>query len=357
MKIIAIYTHNVGPLNDDSILLKNDWTEETEKQVLFTGVNGCGKSTLLRAIAMLWDATGYWLDHQKTLPRKHEAFTWLTQWAEGIVVVVDGVQPLYEQPLAFVFGTTAWIATVKAQHPNAVFLGETVKALAKSGSYTRTLDLPQGEWLVEWCNHRRKMMLSYDNVDAPNMIYLDAEERRWVKPKRNIAEPLPELLSQRWLSRYIVSEDWKGQLEASLITLKTTQLHRFHEIIRYLNGFLMGKEIVTDIQPNEGRLRVKIAGKRGVYHYLDELSSGEHQVLIIIYVVSRWMQNGSVVLIDEPDLYVHPSLVSPLLTALEQLVVAERNGQLLITSHATDVWQRYEHHGVRVELGSQNASS
>jgi predicted ATPase len=118
----------------------------------------------------------------------------------------------------------------------------------------------------------------------------------------------------------------------------------------------MGKEIITDIHPSEGRLRVKIAGKRGVYHYLDELSSGEHQVLIIIYVVSRWMQKGGMVLIDEPDLYLHPSLISSLLTVLEQLV-AERDGQLLITSHATDVWQRYEHHGVRVKLNTESATS
>jgi energy-coupling factor transporter ATP-binding protein EcfA2 len=357
MKITAIYTHNFGPLDHQGILLRNDWTEEAEKQVLFTGVNGCGKSTLLRAIAMLWDATGHWLDHQKILPRKHEAFTWLMQWTEGgIAVVVDGVQPFYQQPLAFVFGSDAWLKILQAEHPEMIFVGESLKPLAKQGSYTRTLHLPEAEWLGDWCNDRRRMMLSYDKVDAPNIIYLDAEERRWVKPKRNIAEPLPDPLSLRWLGRYIVSEDWKGQLEASLITLKTTQLHRFHEIIRHLNSFLMGKEIITDIQPNEGRLRVKIAGKRGVYHYLDELSSGEHQVLIIIYVVSRWMQNDGIVLIDEPDLYLHPSLISPLLTVLEQLV-AERHGQLLITSHATDVWQRYEHHSVRINLNTKRATS
>lgn len=85
--------------------------------------------------------------------------------------------------------------------------------------------------------------MTHGKVDGPNMIYLDAEERRWVMPTQNVAETLPDLLKQRWLTQYVVSNDWQGQLEASLITLKTTQLHRFHEVNRSLNQFLTGKEL------------------------------------------------------------------------------------------------------------------
>lgn len=56
---------------------------------------------------------------------------------------------------------------------------------------------------------------------------------------------------------------------------------------------------------------------RGARHSLDELSAGEHQVLILVYLISRWLQPGGIVLIDEPDLYLHPSLVSGLLANLE----------------------------------------
>ena len=191
--------------------------------------------------------------------------------------------------------------------------------------------------------------MSYEKVKGPNLIYLDAEERRWVTPKRNLAEPLPDLLTQRWLTKYIVTDDWKGQLEASLIALKTTQLHKFHDVIRNLNQFLMDKEIDPDLKHGKGRLRVKLKGIRGVYHSIDELSAGEHQILILIYLISRWMQPGGIVLIDEPDLYLHPSLVAPLLSIIEQLVT-EGDGQLLISSHAVDVWARYENQGKRIEL-------
>lgn len=351
MKITAIYSQGVGPLSNNPIVFENDWTEEIEDRVLFTGPNGCGKSTLLRMVAMLWEGAGYWLDQRKVLPQKHEAKRWLQRW-DGVAVVFDGIPPFYKGAVGVVFGNLDWVESLQSQHTDVTWIGEAVARTGKPGQPKRALYLPKEPWFEQWSEHRKKLILTHDKVDGPNVVYLDAEERRWVTPKRNLSEPLPDLLSQRWLTKYTVTDDWKGQLEASLITLKTTQLHRFHEVIRNLNRFLNGKEIDADIKPGEGRLRVKIKGKRGVSHSIDELSAGEHQVLILIYLISRWSQPGGIVLIDEPDLYLHPSLVEPLLSNIEQLV-AEREGQLIITSHAVDVWQRYENQGMRIELTAQ----
>lgn len=345
MKISAIYTKGVGPLADGVITFENDWTEELESKILLTGPNGCGKSTLLRSIAMLWDAAGYWLDQRKVLPKTNKAREYLQRW-DGIAIVLDGDNPLFNQPVGIFYGPIDWVSELIKQHQNVDWLfGETfVKKIIK-----RQL-LPLNEdALGQWSDARKHLILTHDKVDTPNIIYLDAEERRWVAPRRNVSEPLPDISSQRWLTKYAVTEDWQGQLEASLINLKTTQLHKYHEVIRDLNQFLVGKEIDADIKPGEGRLRVRLKGQRGVSHSLDELSAGEHQVLILIYLISRWMQPGGVVLIDEPDLYLHPSLISSLLANIEQLV-QDRGGQLIITSHAVDVWHRYENQGKRIEL-------
>ena len=347
MKILAIYTKGVGPLAEGEISLINDWTEEVESTVLLTGPNGCGKSTLLRAIAMLWDAAGYWLDQRKVLPPSHKARAWLQRW-DGLAVVFDGIQPFYNHPVGLIVGKCGWVNELLQNHHEVTWLtGEST-----GNDNKRTLlnfDLDNEGFLNPWAESRKRLILTHDKVDAPNLIYLDAEERRWVAPKRNVSESLPDALAQRWLTKYQVSEDWQGQLEASLINLKTSQLHKYHEVIRNLNQFLSGKEIDPDIKPGESRLRVKLKGQRCVSHSLDELSAGEHQVLILIYLISRWMQNGGIVLIDEPDLYLHPSLIGSLLATIEQLV-KERDGQLIITSHAVDVWHRYENQGKRIEL-------
>jgi energy-coupling factor transporter ATP-binding protein EcfA2 len=347
MRIQAIITQGVGSLPDGEISLDNDWTGSVETRVLFTGPNGCGKSTLLRGIAMLWDALGHWLDQRKILPQKHESREWLQRWG-GFAVVLSGLKPSYPEPVLLLFGTQAWRRDALAGYDNVAVIGETFTR-GSIGKPKRELHLPKDEWLEEWGNARKKQILTYEAIDTPNLVYLDAEERRWVSPKRNISEPQPDLLSQRWLTRYLVTDDWKGQLEASLITLKTSQLHLYHEVIRSLNRFLAGKEIDPDIRPGEGRLRVKLHNQRGIHHSLDDLSAGEHQVLILIYLISRWMQEGAVVLIDEPDLYLHPSIIDHFLSVLERLV-DKKDGQLLITSHAVDVWQRYENNGLRVEL-------
>jgi predicted ATPase len=347
MKIQSLHFLDVGSLGEQDISLINDWDDSIEARVLFSGVNGSGKSTVLRAVAMLWEALGYWLDHQKIMQRNHIAREWLQRW-NGCGVILTEVTHA-EMPIGLMFGDLTWCEKLKKSHPNVSWIGEGVARTGKQGNPKRELFLPKDSWFQELANARRKMILSFEKSDLGNVFFLDAEERRWVSPRRNVGEHLAESPAMRWLPRYIATEDWKGQLEASLITLKTTHLHTYHEVIRNLNEFLSGKEIDPDIKAGENRLRVKIKNQRGQTHSLDDLSAGEHQVLILIYLLSRWAQQGTIVLIDEPDLYLHPSLVNGLLANLENLVTG-LNGQLIITSHQPEIWRRYENSGKRIEL-------
>lgn len=346
MHISHIYLKGVGPLADQCINLQNDWRGGVHSQILLTGPNGCGKSTVLRAIAMLWEAAGWWLEQRKNLQPRHASRVWLQRW-QGVAIIFDQLDSFTNQPVGLIFGAEGWGMDLMNTHTNTHWLGELTGQ--STSSLKSALHLPPTNWLNNLTEQRRRMLLSYDHVEVPNIIYLDAEERRWVTPKRNVGSPEPDLLSQRWLTRYQVSEDWKGQLEPSLLALKTTQLHKFHDVLRNLNLFLQGKEIDPNIVPGENRLSVRIKGKRGAHHSLDELSAGEHQVLILVYLISRWLQPGGIVLIDEPDLYLHPSLVSGLLANLEHLV-AEQRGQLILTSHSVDIWRRYDEKGLRIEL-------
>lgn len=348
MKIKALYFQDVGPLGDQTIRLVNDWDDSIEARALLSGPNGCGKSTLLRAVAMLWEALGYWLDHRKALPRSHPAREWLQRWG-GCAVLLEEL-PTEGQDVGLVFGELSWCHVLQTKLPDVAWIGEGVARNGKPGNPKRELLMPRQPWLQTWSEARKKMILSFDKVDFPNVIFLDAEERRWVPARRNLGEHFAENPGRRWLTKHVASEDWRDQLEASLISLKTTQLHKYHDLIRLLNGFLASKEIDPDIQPGEGRLRVKLKGRRAQFHTLDELSAGEHQVLILLYLLSRWAEKGAVVLIDEPDLYLHPSLVAGMLSSLEKLV-GDLGGQLIISSHLPEVWQRYEASGKRIELG------
>lgn len=353
MKIQTLQFCEVGPLLGRRVDFTDDWSGEIGARILFSGPNGSGKSTVLRAIAMLWDAAGQWLDHSKPLRNSSAVREWLQRWRGIAMVFVDTANSGGETPaIGLIFGQSDWCDARIKEQPDVHWLGESVARNGKPGIVRETFYFPQGVVLQHWSEARKKMILGFEPTPLPNVIFMDAEERRWRAPKRHVGEHLAELPALRWLPRYLATEDWQGQLEASLINLKVTQPRRFFRVLVELNQFLTGKEIESDIKPGDNRLRVKLNGKRGQYHTLDELSAGEHQVLIMLYLIARWAEKGCVVLIDEPDLYLHPSLISGLLSRIEVLV-DELGGQLLITSHVPEVWSRFESTGRRIDLGGE----
>ncbi len=345
MKIQAIYLNNVGPINNQKFDFYDDWSDKIFSRVLFSGPNGSGKSLIFRAIAEIWQATGYWLDSREKLPNTSTANKkWLQQWG-GIAIILTEL-PDVSTPVGIAFGDKAWFKKIETEHPNTQWIGEVIK--------DKKIDLllPDEKWFNNWSEARNKLMISLEAANTPNMIYLDAEECRWVSPNRRVGKMLPEDSSLRWLFKYQATEDWQGQLEASLINLKVVELHKYHNMIRHLNRCLYGKEISREVKQQEGknRLQVNIHKKRGQSHTLDMLSSGERQMLIKLYLVNRWLEVGGIVMIDEPDHYLHPSIVPGFLAQLESQV-EEKNGQLLIASHSPDVWNRYETRDQRIKLG------
>lgn len=347
MKISKLIVSSVGPLRQHAIDFTDDWSGDTAQHVLLTGPNGCGKSTILRAVATMWEALGYWLDRRKELPKSANPREWLQRWDGCAVIFTD--MPYAPGPVGLMFGRTDWCEELRKAYPEVHWLGESVSRTGKPGAPKRELYLPSDRWIDELAQARKKLILGFDKAQIPNIIYLDAEERRWVNPKRSVGAVVADDPTMRWLPRYLATDEWKGQLEASLIAMKTTQPRVFNDVVRRLNTFLLGKEIDTVMRPGENRLRVKFTAIPNVKHSLDDLSAGEHQALILIYFVVRWAEEGCVVLIDEPDLHLHPSLVANIMSALEQ-IVTDKKGQLIITSHQPEIWSRYELTGKRLEL-------
>ncbi len=102
----------------------------------------------------------------------------------------------------------------------------------------------------------------------------------------------------------------------------------------------------------DGRLLVEGVTEYGVAyrHPVEELSSGERQMLLLIVYTVGFLRNGGIVLIDEPDLHIHISMIPQLLETLE-LVVRERGGQLIVASHSQLVWDWFSREEEQIELG------
>ncbi len=76
----------------------------------------------------------------------------------------------------------------------------------------------------------------------------------------------------------------------------------------------------------------------------------EQALLITLVTVHRFSSPGGVVLLDEPELHQHLSLMRGSLATLEHLVVRLRGVQLIVASHAPEVWAHFRGAGALVEL-------
>jgi predicted ATPase len=86
----------------------------------------------------------------------------------------------------------------------------------------------------------------------------------------------------------------------------------------------------TDPQGQGVELLVRLP--TGEQHPLSSLSDGEQQVLALMYFARRTSKTGGILLIDEPELHLHPSLQQAL---IEVLRLMSDRAQVWIATHAT----------------------
>jgi AAA15 family ATPase/GTPase len=386
MKIEKIYFKGLGPVRDSlsPINTRNLWGNKIYPLVLFSGPNGSGKTILLNSIAFLWEAAAFWLVQRTLLPKENHVKKWFDRWG-GFAVIIDeltdfsGKMGKEKVKICLFYGKNKWLGNLQKENNDVDFwlgeikIGKKERFLLGPPQYVKDVEdtpalqakvasTPPGYeektrernefFFNNWEKAYKKMVLGIQTTAAPNMIYLDAEERKWVNPVENTGQLIPDDLTKSWLFRYTASGNWKDQLENTLVNFKIIAGEKeFEEVIGTLNEFLRNKEIVTTYRlEDKNRLRVRLKKGRGKYHYFDDLSAGERHVLVVLFNVLRWTRPGGIVMLDDPDLFLHPSLVTSLLSVVEGIVF-RRDGQLIITSHNKDLWRRCDNLGKEIIIG------
>jgi energy-coupling factor transporter ATP-binding protein EcfA2 len=373
MRIRRIIAYRVKSILHLDHSLYDDWLGRVIDGLMVIGPNGAGKSTLLEGIAALWEEWGYWLD---AVERSGLIPVGPSRRKRGEPANLPGRHPLFAQPN---FGLLAiqlvdldpkrliWLAAggkdevaqLKQDYPDD-YLVAAVGQRRDEDRHLRDwgLDWPGAprdqSWLGRWAEQRRRSLLGA--AEMPNLLYFEADNRQLLAPrdKLDLARDLQDPTILNWVARYEPAARRAGHLSSMLYRLRVTDPQGLNSILEDINTYLRAKRI-EGFSPS-GDLEVTIAPPTTqevtIKHLIYELSSGERQVFIFVTMLHRWLHQGGLVLIDEPDLHLHPSLRGALLSRLQR-IVAQQQGQLLITSQSERLWKDYRRPAERIELGEQ----
>ena len=142
------------------------------------------------------------------------------------------------------------------------------------------------------------------------------------------------------IHRYVSSDEWKQSVESYLFSLNYLDLEdrdrkvsasRFKDAVMLVNSVLVGKKIMR-IQKG----RVIIETEQGESHGLGDLSSGEKQLTLLLIEIHRRISRGSVILIDEPEISLHPAWQRGLVVALDK-IIEQYNAQVIMATHSPEI--------------------
>jgi energy-coupling factor transporter ATP-binding protein EcfA2 len=106
--------------------------------------------------------------------------------------------------------------------------------------------------------------------------------------------------------------------------------------------FFAGKQFVGPVPDREGRLQFRVTLETGQSHDIDDLSSGEKELIYGYLRVRSRAPRNSVLLLDELELHLNPRLMRGLAHFLQEHLGLQSNNQLWIATHSDallrEVW-------------------
>jgi energy-coupling factor transporter ATP-binding protein EcfA2 len=319
--------------------------EPARRRLLLQGANGSGKSTTLETILTLWKFWGEWIEegNGRYPPLEHfKHFLANTDLAAIEIVGIPNAPPLW---IGIGKNHNEWVI-VQNSHPEASFASLIVKS---DPSMWEGIQLSPNDFLArnDFLALRHRSLAG--SVSFPNIVYFPPEGRTIRSPEKPRAEII-DTTRFNWTAVY----DPDVNLDSIMLTVLARTPKDFEECLRLVNLALEHRQKrITGFSQRTGRLVVEGRTESGIsyQHPIEELSSGERQMLLLVGFVVAFLRPGGIVLIDEPDLHIHIAMVTQLLQTLE-FVIQARNGQLIVASHSQLVWDWFSRKAERIELSS-----
>ncbi|MFG3187551.1 ATP-dependent nuclease [Streptomyces omiyaensis] len=296
--------------------------------VVISGRNGSGKSTLILALSLLWDA-----------PPEIDSYSLVGPWGECAEIEMSLRLTSAER--------AALVQEVEAQGGDSAECPELVKIAMR---FTEFNPPEFREW-TEWANALRSR--NFRRVNSFAHFTLIPAERSVSRSTINSVNP-DTLSSQR--ADELRSEALKSTMNSwstftlsdipdYLATMDYTDLINAREggervdstdYDEITGSFFeaTGKSIERPTLSREGSVALFVDAQNGNRHSISSLSSGELEALGLMYMAKRLSSAGGVMLIDEPELHLHPALQTSILDMVRD---AGESSQLWLATHSPNL--------------------
>jgi predicted ATPase len=154
----------------------------------------------------------------------------------------------------------------------------------------------------------------------------------------------PPTTKTSWVFRYTTPTRWQGSLEQLWVWQNYLDLEKGAQKRDSLSPFVTSVEQALGegrlITIEEGRALVpvgySVSGGETPRVSLDQLPSGEQQVLLLFGELARWRRKGVVITIDEVENSLHPTLQRLVMWNLRRLA-REWDAQVIVATHSLEV--------------------
>ncbi|HIE50977.1 MAG TPA: ATP-binding cassette domain-containing protein [Armatimonadetes bacterium] len=300
MKVRRIQLHKVRVFQDFEVEFVDSLTKKTLSRAVLVGINGSGKTTLLEALFGSYRVLG-----------RAETVSLVALSSEGWVEVE--------------FELTAAEREALSTQQERVLLRTTLAATGAGWALQpRELVTP----LRRACAEGKGLggVLYFPAVRQLPPFRLEAIQK--VEPRLPFAYRYVGSTGVDALKTYLVYQHY---LDLQDLDRTGERGERFRRIQRLFDRLFAGKRVagVEDME-------VIIETSEGEQHGLDDLSSGEKQMLMLVVETLRYAPKGGLILVDEPEVSLHPAWQRKLLYTLEQVAP---ECQIIVATHSLEIAQ------------------
>jgi predicted ATPase len=292
--------------------------------LMISGKNGTGKTMILEAVASAWqgrvrtlDAVGPWGDRASisvTVELEESEIAALTAWSPASI------------PTSIERNATYSIEIRKTEENWRETSSGPVMTTLRSSSFQRENPFAEIDFLSA---HRQSTASDSASVDLGMFNRRRMQEQREQQIQQHVEFGHDMYLPD--VGSYLLTLDYHGYLA------ERQELEPLEDFSMIADAFerATGKTILKpyfDAERGESGIEIRLPS--GPQHSLSVLSSGEREMLALMYFVRRLSATGGILLLDEPEKHLHPSLQGAVLEIAHGM--ADR-AQLIVVTHSVNM--------------------